>query len=74
MDKSILAAGSRLGIPVTVHVAIGTDIIHMHPEFDPKEAGGATHRDFRTFASIIATIEGGVYMNIGSAVMLPEIF
>jgi len=74
MDKSILAAGSRLGIPVTVHVAIGTDIIHMHPEFDPKEAGGATHRDFRTFASIISTIEGGVYMNIGSAVMLPEVF
>jgi len=74
MDKSILAAGSRLDIPVTVHVAIGTDIIHMHPEFDPKETGGATHRDFRTFASIIATIEGGVYMNIGSAVILPEVF
>lgn len=74
MDKSILAAGSRLGIPVTVHVAIGTDIIHMHPEFDPKETGGATHRDFRTFASIIATIEGGVYMNVGSAVILPEVF
>jgi deoxyhypusine synthase len=74
MDKSILAAGFRLGIPVTVHVAIGTDIIHMHPEFDPKETGGATHRDFRTFASIIATIEGGVYMNIGSAVILPEVF
>lgn len=74
MDKSILAAGSRLNIPITVHVAIGTDIIHMHPEFDPKEAGGATHRDFRTFASVIATIEGGVYMNIGSAVILPEVF
>ena len=74
MDKSILAAGSRLGIPITVHVAIGTDIIHMHPEFNPNEAGGATHRDFRTFASVIATIEGGVYMNIGSAVILPEVF
>ncbi len=74
MDKSILAAGCRLNIPITVHVAIGTDIIHMHPEFDPKEAGGATHRDFRTFASVIATIEGGVYMNIGSAVILPEVF
>ena len=74
MDKSILAAGSRLGIPVTVHVAIGTDIIHMHPEFNPEETGGATHRDFRTFASVITTIEGGVYMNIGSAVILPEIF
>ena len=74
MDKSILAAGFRLGIPVTVHVAIGTDIIHMHPEFDPEETGGATHRDFRTFASVISTIESGVYMNIGSAVILPEIF
>ncbi|MBW1836232.1 MAG: hypothetical protein JRI99_04605 [Deltaproteobacteria bacterium] len=74
MEKSILAAGNRLGIPVTVHVAMGTDIIHMHPDFDPCAAGGATHRDFRTFASIIATLEGGVYLNVGSAVILPEIF
>ena len=74
MSKSILAAGVRLGIPVTVHVAIGTDVIHMHPGFDPKEAGGATHRDFRTFASIIATLEDGVYLNVGSAVILPEVF
>jgi hypothetical protein len=74
MDKSILAAGVRLGIPVTVHVAIGTDIIHMHPDFDPKLAGEATHRDFRTFAAVIAALEGGVYLNVGSAVILPEIF
>jgi len=74
MNKSILANGFLMGIPVTVHVAIGTDIIHMHPDFDPKETGGATHRDFRTFASIIATMEKGVYINIGSAVILPEIF
>jgi hypothetical protein len=74
MEKSILATGNRLGIPVTVHVAIGTDIIHMHPDFDPCSAGGATHRDFRMFASVIATLEGGVYMNVGSAVILPEIF
>ena len=73
-DKSILAAGASLDIPVTVHVAIGTDIIHMHPDFDPKEAGGATHRDFRTFSSIISTLEGGVYLNVGSAVILPEVF
>ncbi len=46
----------------------------MHPDFDPKEAGGATHRDFRTFASIISTLEGGVYLNVGSAVILPEVF
>jgi hypothetical protein len=72
--QSILAAGARLGIPVTVHVAIGTDIIHMHPGFDPCKTGAATHRDFRLFASIVATLEGGVYLNVGSAVILPEVF
>jgi len=74
LDQSILAAGVRLGIPVTVHVAIGTDIIHMHPGFDPEKTGAATHRDFRQFASIVATLEKGVYLNVGSAVILPEIF
>jgi len=73
-DKSILAAGARLGVPVTVHVAIGTDIIHMHPEFDPEKAGGASHRDFRLLASIVASLEKGVYLNVGSAVILPEVF
>jgi len=71
---SILAAGWRLGIPVTVHVAMGTDIIHMHPGFDPAAAGRASHRDFRTFAAAVARLENGVYMNIGSAVILPEVF
>jgi hypothetical protein len=74
MDKSILAAGARLAIPVTVHVAIGTDIIHMHPGFDPARAGAATHHDFRLFASVVSTLEKGVYLNVGSAVILPEIF
>jgi len=73
-EQSILAAGIRLGIPVTIHVAIGTDTIHMHPGFDARETGEATHRDFRTFASIIATLERGVYLNVGSAVILPEVF
>ena len=73
-DKSILAAGARLGIPVTVHVAIGTDIIHMHPGFDARQAGAASHRDFRLFASVVSTLEKGVYLNVGSAVILPEIF
>jgi deoxyhypusine synthase len=72
--QSILAAGFRLGIPVTVHVAIGTDIIHMHPQFDAAQTGIATHRDFRLFSSVVATIEKGVYLNVGSAVILPEIF
>ena len=74
LDTSILATGFRLEIPVTVHVAIGTDIIHMHPGFDPALAGAATHRDFRLFASIVANLEKGVYLNVGSAVILPEIF
>ncbi len=74
MDKSILAAGARLNIPVTVHIAIGTDIIHMHPEFDPEKAGSASHRDFRTLASAVASLEKGVYLNVGSAVILPEVF
>ena len=74
MENSILAAGARLGIPVTVHVAIGTDILHMHPGFDPRAAGAATHHDFRLFASMVATLDKGVYLNVGSAVILPEIF
>lgn len=73
-DQSILAAGIRFGVPVTVHVAMGTDIVHMHPEFDPAAAGAASHRDFRTFASVVATLERGVYLNVGSAVVLPEVF
>lgn len=73
-EKSILATGVQLNIPVTVHVAIGTDIIHMHPEFDAEAAGGATHRDFRIFSSMVSTLENGVYLNVGSAVILPEVF
>ncbi len=73
-DKSLLAAGFKLGIPVTVHVAIGTDIIHMHPSFDGRATGEAAHRDFLTFCSLVSELEGGVYINLGSAVLLPEIF
>ena len=73
-DKSILAAGAILDIPVTVHVAIGTDIIHMHPGFDGRATGGATHRDFLTFASVVSTLNEGVYLNIGSSVIMPEVF
>lgn len=71
---SILEAGIRLDIPITVHVAIGTDIIHMHPRFDASATGKATHMDFKTFASIISTLEQGVFLNVGSAVILPEVF
>ena len=61
-------------MPVTVHVAIGTDIIHMHPSFDGKATGAAAHYDFMTFCSLVSELEGGVYINLGSAVLLPEIF
>ena len=73
-DKSLLAAGYRLGVPVTVHVAIGTDIIHMHPSFDGKATGAAAQNDFLTFCSLVSELQGGVYINLGSAVLLPEIF
>jgi hypothetical protein len=73
-DHSILAAGARLNIPVTIHVAVGTDIVHMHPQFDPARAGAASHVDFRVFSAVAATLEAGVFMNVGSAVILPEVF
>jgi len=73
-DLSILACAARLGIPATVHVALGTDIIHMHPSADGAAIGAASMRDFRLFTSVVARLEGGVYLNIGSAVVLPEVF
>jgi deoxyhypusine synthase len=71
---SILAAGARLGIPVTVHVALGTDIIHMHPAADGAAIGAASLRDFRQLAAVVAGLAGGVFINLGSAVIIPEVF
>ncbi|HKR79879.1 MAG TPA: hypothetical protein VJR69_09285 [Nitrospira sp.] len=71
---SLLATGARLGIPVTVHVAVGTDIIHMHPAADGAAIGGTSLLDFRRLAAVVSQMEGGVYLNIGSAVVLPEVF
>ena len=71
---SITAAGARLGIPVTVHVALGTDIIHMHPKSRGAAIGEGSHRDFRLFAALLSRLQGGVYLNLGSAVILPEVF
>ena len=72
---SLLAAARRLGVPATVHVAMGTDIVHMHPACDPAAVGRATHLDFRLFAAQVAALGGGgVYLNVGSAVLLPEVF
>lgn len=75
LGVSLLAAAWRLGLPATVHVAIGTDIVHMHPACDPAALGRATHLDFRVFAGQVARLGGGgVYLNVGSAVLLPEVF
>ena len=72
---SALAAAYTRRIPVTVHVAIGTDIIHNHPAMDARATGAATHRDFLLLASLVKAMDGGgVYLNVGSAVVLPEVF
>ncbi len=71
---SILATGAKLGIPVTVHVAVGTDIIHMHPSADGAAIGATSLLDFRRLTAVVAGMEGGVYLNVGSAVILPEVF
>lgn len=72
--SSVLAAAARLNVPVTVHVAIGTDIIHMHPAASGAAIGEGSLRDFRYFVSNVARLERGVYLNCGSAVVLPEVF
>jgi hypothetical protein len=72
--QSVLAAAARLRIPVTVHVAIGTDIIHMHPAASGAALGEGSLRDFRYFVSNVARLERGVFLNCGSAVVLPEVF
>ena len=71
---SLLCAAARLQVPVTAHVGIGTDIIHMHPSASGEAIGATSLRDFRHFTSFVAQLEGGVYLNCGSAVMLPEVF
>lgn len=73
-DVSVLCAAARYGVPVTVHVAIGTDIIHMHPAASGEAIGAGSLRDFRYFTSHVGRLAGGVYLNIGSAVLLPEVF
>jgi len=72
--RSILATAARLDVPVTVHVAIGTDIHHMHPSADGAALGATSYRDFETLTGLVAMLEGGVYFNVGSAVILPEVF
>ena len=73
-NVSVLAAAGRLEVPVTVHVAIGTDIIHMHKDASGAALGEGSLRDFRYFVSNVSKLENGVYLNCGSAVVLPEVF
>jgi deoxyhypusine synthase len=73
-DRSLLATAAKLGVPVTVHAAIGADIHHMHPSADGAALGATSFRDFETLTQLVATLEGGVLFNIGSAVILPEVF
>jgi hypothetical protein len=73
--SSLLATCYEAGIPATVHVAVGTDIIHQHPDCDGATLGQATFTDFRLFTSVVSTLgNGGVFLNIGSAVIMPEVF
>ena len=73
-DVSLLATARHLDVPVTVHVALGTDIVHIHPSADGAAIGKTTHHDFRLFCSQVAELEGGAYLNLGSAVLMPEVF
>ena len=73
-DTSVLAAGYRLGVPITVHIGFGYDIVHEHPNFDPAAYGVATYRDFLSLCHTVDQLEGGVFLCIGSAVMGPEVY
>ncbi len=73
-DMSLLAMAARFEIPVTVHVAVGTDIIHMHAAMDGAATGALSHYDFRLFCRLVSTLQQGVFLNLGSAVIIPEVF
>jgi hypothetical protein len=74
-EASLLLQAWREQVPVTVHVAVGTDTPHTHPAVDPATLGAATHHDFRLFAALVSELNGGgVYINAGSAVVMPEVF
>jgi len=73
-QTSVLAAAYRLGVPITVHVAIGQDIVHEHPSFDPAATGTASYTDFLIYTESITRLEGGAMLNLGTAVMGPEVY
>src|SRR6516225_9260385 len=72
-DTSVVLAACRAGIPCTIHVALGTDTVHMHPHVSGAALGAATMIDFRKLCSVVATMREGVWLNLGSAVILPEV-
>ncbi|MCK4304846.1 MAG: hypothetical protein KAY24_11465 [Candidatus Eisenbacteria sp.] len=74
ITDSVMGVAYDMGIPATVHVAVGTDITHQHPEFSGEATGGGSARDFRIFAKHLQDLEGAVVVNVGSAVILPEVF
>jgi hypothetical protein len=71
---SLLATAAKLKVPITVHVALGTDIVHMHPAMDGAATGALSHYDFRLFCSLVSSLHQGVFLNLGSAVIIPEVF
>jgi hypothetical protein len=73
-DSSLVLAAHRAGVPCTVHVALGTDVVHMHPHVCGAALGEASHLDFRILCSVVAGMSHGVWLNLGSAVVLPEVF
>ena len=73
-EYSILYNAYKLNIPVTVHVAIGTDIIHQHPSCDGAAIGKTSYQDFKTFVESVSRLEDGIILNVGCAVILPEVF
>lgn len=74
LEMSLVASARRLKIPLTVHVAIGTDIIHIHPTANGAAIGAGSHHDFKLFCGQVANLEQGAYLNLGSAVLMPEVF
>jgi deoxyhypusine synthase len=73
-ETSLVLAAYRAGIPCTIHVALGTDIVHMHPHVSGAALGAASLTDFRRLCSVVAAMAHGVWMNLGSAVIMPEVF
>ncbi len=73
-EDSILCTGVEMNAPVTVHIALGTDIIHQHPTANGAVLGETSYRDFQRFSAVVAQLQGGVVLNVGSAVIMPEVF